>query len=308
MKLSAPAPAATEMTPVVALTAKVPFTLPLRIEKVSGKPCGSVALMAPMTQPVAALSGTLKEDAKTSGGLFTIMTVGVAEEEPLADIEDTPDELAVADVEAETVGELVAAPVATLDALAEAETVTLVVAVALLAALELVVAVLVALLVALALGDSVLAALLVAELNADELNTEVGELAPVAVPSGELVPVLETERDELAVADIEAETVAELVAAPVTTLDALAETETVTLELVVAVALLVALVNAESEEVLLAESEEVGVADVESKALVLAVALTVRDEDTVAELEADWVGATHVDVTLLHQKPGLHTQ
>ena len=190
------------MTPVVAFTAKVPLTFPLRIEKVSGKPCGSVALMEPMTKPIAALSGTLKEDAKTSGGLFTVMIVGVAEEEPLAELEDTPDELA----------------------------------------------------------------------------------------------------------DTEAETVAELVAAPVATLDALAETETVTLELVVAVALLVALVNAESEEVLLAESEEVGVADVESKALALAVALTVRDEDTVAELEADWVGATHVDVTLLHQEPGLHMQ
>ena len=132
------------------------------------------------------------------------MTVGVAEEEPLADFEDTPDELAVADVEAETVAELVAAPVATLEALAEAETVTLelVVAVALLVALELVVAVHVALLVALALGDSELAVLLVAELNAVELITEVAELAPVAEPSAVLVAEPETDRDELAVADV----------------------------------------------------------------------------------------------------------
>ena len=244
--MSAPGPAANVMTPVVAFTAKLPLTLPLRIEKVSGKPCGSVALTAPMTKPVAALSGTLKEDAKTSGGLFTEMTVGVAEEEPLADFEDMPDELAVADVEAETVAELVAAPVATLEALAEAET------------LEVVVAVLVALLVAEPEPIPEAEACGVIEKTLDIVDVAVADadavLEAVAddVAVDELVGEPEADEVELAVPELELELVDALVAAGDAERKALGEADKVGEGDEVAV------INAVIDAVLLGKAEVLG--------------------------------------------------
>ena len=254
--MSAPGDAANVMTPVVAFTAKLPLTLPLRIAKVSGKPCGSVALTAPMTIPVAALSGTLKEDAKTSGGLFTEMTVGVAE--PLADFEDTPDELAVADVEAETVAELVAAPVATLDALAEAETVTL----------ELVVAVFVALLVA----------------------------EPEPIPEAEACGVIEKTLDIVDVAVADADAVLEAVADDVAVDELVGEPEADEVELAVPELVLeledVLVAAGDAERKALGEgvedgaAEEETAADAEAAALGVGAALgntvTVSDETSAA--------------------------
>ena len=61
-------PLATVMAPVEASMAKAPFTLPLRILKVSGKACGSEALKKPTARPAIAFSGTLNVDEYATGG------------------------------------------------------------------------------------------------------------------------------------------------------------------------------------------------------------------------------------------------
>lgn len=54
-------------------------------------------MTVPMTVPVAALSGTLKKDGKTSGGLILDVAVEVAAAEPLGEVEAALERDAVID-------------------------------------------------------------------------------------------------------------------------------------------------------------------------------------------------------------------
>ena len=136
---------------------------------------------------------------------------------------------------------------------------------------------------------------------------------PGAVPEGELVAEPETDRDELAVADFEAETVAELVAAPVDAF-ALAEEGSDCVELIdagaspasdgadeaVAAGKKVAEVAlGEREEVLLAEADALVVVDVDSDGVALAEcdALGVVEDDSegVALAESEEVGVVDAE-------------
>jgi hypothetical protein len=123
---------------------------------------------------------------------------------------------------------------------------------------------------------------------------------PGAVPEGELVAEPETDRDELAVADFEAETVAELVAAPVDAF-ALAEEGSDCVELIDAGASPASdgadEAVAAGDKVALAESEGVALAERDGVLLAESDALVVVDDasEGVALAECDALGVVEDD-------------